>query len=92
MPQRIAIVEDYPVIRANYADVLKKHGYAVDAYADRREALAACRSRLPDLVLLDIGLGDEVDGGIAHGGRRLRNEGRESSPSARASERSLPPH
>ena len=64
MPQRIAIVEDDPVIRANYADVLKKHGYAVDAYADRREALAACRSRLPDLVLLDIGLGDEVDGGF----------------------------
>ena len=64
MPRRIAIVEDDPVIRANYADVLKKHGYAVDAYADRREALAACRSRLPDLVLLDIGLGDEVDGGF----------------------------
>ena len=64
MPLRIAIVEDDPVIRANYADVLKKHGYAVDAYADRREALAACRSRLPDLVLLDIGLGDEVDGGF----------------------------
>ena len=27
MPRRIAIVEDDPVIRANYADVLKKHGY-----------------------------------------------------------------
>ena len=64
MPRRIAIVEDDPVIRANYADVLSQHGYAVDAYGDRREALAACRSRLPDLVVLDIGLGDEVDGGF----------------------------
>ena len=64
MRRRIAIVEDDPTIRANYADVLKKHGYEVDAYGDRREALAALRSRLPDLVLLDIGLGDEVDGGF----------------------------
>jgi two-component system OmpR family response regulator len=64
MRRRIAIVEDDPVIRANYADVLKKHGYDVAAYADRGEALAAMRSRLPDLALLDIGLGDEVDGGF----------------------------
>lgn len=64
MRRRIAIVEDDPVIRANYVDVLEKHGYEVAAYGDRREALAALRSRLPDLVLLDIGLGDEVDGGF----------------------------
>jgi len=64
MRQRIAIVEDDPAIRANYADVLKKHGYDVAAYGDRGEALAALRLRLPDLVLLDIGLGDEVDGGF----------------------------
>jgi len=64
MRRRIAIVEDDPVIRANYADVLQKHGYEVTAYADRGTALAALRARLPDLVLLDIGLGDEVDGGF----------------------------
>jgi two-component system OmpR family response regulator len=64
MRRRIAIVEDDPVIRANYADVLKKHGYEVAAYGDRGEALAALRLRLPDLALLDIGLGDEVDGGF----------------------------
>jgi len=64
MGQRIAIVEDDPVIRANYAEVLQKHGYEVAAYGNRGEALAALRSRLPDLVLLDIGLGDEVDGGF----------------------------
>ncbi|HZM47461.1 MAG TPA: proteobacterial dedicated sortase system response regulator [Burkholderiales bacterium] len=60
----MAIVEDDPAIRANYADVLSKQGYEVVAYGDRAEALAALRKRLPDLVLLDIGLGDEVDGGF----------------------------
>jgi two-component system OmpR family response regulator len=64
MRRRIAIVEDDPVIRANYSDVLGKHGYEVAAYGSHPEALAACRVRLPDLVLLDIGLGDEVDGGF----------------------------
>jgi two-component system OmpR family response regulator len=64
MRRRIAIVEDDPVIRANYADVLDKHGYEVAAYGDRGKALAALRLRLPDLALLDIGLGDEVDGGF----------------------------
>ena len=64
MRRRIAIVEDDAVIRANYADVLTRHGYEVTAYADRAAALGALRARLPDLVLLDIGLGDEVDGGF----------------------------
>jgi two-component system OmpR family response regulator len=64
MRRRITIVEDDPVIRANYVDALNKHGYEVVAYDNRRDALAAMRSRLPDLVLLDIGLGDEVDGGF----------------------------
>jgi two-component system OmpR family response regulator len=64
MRRRIAIVEDDAVIRANYTDVLNKHGYEVTAYADRAAALAAMRTRLPDLVLLDIGLGDDVDGGF----------------------------
>lgn len=65
MSRRIAIVEDEPAIRANYADALSKQGYEVAAYANRREAMAALGSRLPDLALIDIGLGDEIDGGFA---------------------------
>jgi two-component system OmpR family response regulator len=65
MSRRIAIVEDEPVIRANYADVLKKQGYEVAAYAARNEALGAFRTRLPDLALIDIGLADDIDGGFA---------------------------
>ena len=64
MPRRIAIVEDDPAIRANYADALGRHGYEVAAYGDRASAITAFRTRVPDLVLLDIGLGDEVDGGF----------------------------
>ena len=65
MNRRIAIVEDEPAIRANYAEALAKHGYSVQAHANRADALAAFRTRLPDLALIDIGLGDDVDGGFA---------------------------
>ena len=65
MPRRIALVEDEPAIRANYADALRRHGYDVAAYASRREAMDAFRARLPDLAVIDIGLGDETEGGFA---------------------------
>ena len=65
MSRRIAIVEDEPAIRANYADVLRRQGYEVLAYADRAQAMEGLRSRLPDLAVIDIGLGDEIDGGFA---------------------------
>jgi two-component system OmpR family response regulator len=65
VPRRIVIVEDDAAIRANYAEALKRHGYEVSAYAGRREAMEALRSRLPDLAIIDIGLGDEAEGGFA---------------------------
>jgi two-component system, OmpR family, response regulator len=65
MARRIALVEDDPTIRANYGDALKRVGYEVSPYRDRPEAMAAFRVRLPELAIVDIGLGDEVDGGFA---------------------------
>src|SRR5882672_5770672 len=65
MARRIAVVEDDATIRANYANALTKHGYKVSSYADHAQAIAAFRTRLPDLALLDIGLGTDVDGGFA---------------------------
>ncbi|MCX7961867.1 MAG: proteobacterial dedicated sortase system response regulator [Burkholderiales bacterium] len=62
--RRIAIVEDDPVLRANYAEALARHGFEVHAYGSRAEALAAMRARLPDLAIIDIGLGTEPDGGF----------------------------
>jgi two-component system OmpR family response regulator len=64
MSRRIAIVEDDPAIRANYAEALRKHGFEVSAYGAREEALAAMRSRLPDLAVIDIGLAGDPDAGF----------------------------
>lgn len=64
MARRIAIVEDDAAIRDNYADALRRHGYEVAAHATRVDAMAAFRARLPDLAVIDIGLGDDVDGGF----------------------------
>ncbi len=64
MSRRIAIVEDDPAIRANYAEALRKHGFEVSAYGARAEALAAMRARLPDLAVIDIGLGSDADAGF----------------------------
>ncbi len=64
MGRRIAIVEDEPAIRENYAAVLRRQGYEVNTYTNRAEAMQAFHIRLPDLVLLDIGLEDEVEGGF----------------------------
>ena len=64
MARTIAIVEDEPLIRANYADLFRRQGFQVIGCADRQQALAAFDRSLPDLVILDIGLGDEYDGGF----------------------------
>ena len=64
MGRRIAIVEDETAIRENYADAFTRQGYEVSGYADRPRALEAFRNRLPDLAIVDIGLGDEPEGGF----------------------------
>jgi two-component system OmpR family response regulator len=64
MAKSIAIVEDDPDQRANYADAITKKGYRVFAFASRQEALAGFDEALPDLAILDIILGEEVDAGF----------------------------
>ncbi len=64
MSRHIAIVEDETAIRDNYADAFRRHGYRVSGYHDRQGAMTAFNSRLPDLVLIDISLGDEPEGGF----------------------------
>jgi two-component system, OmpR family, response regulator len=65
MARRIAIVEDDPAIRENYADALRRQGYEVAAFPNRPDALKAMQVRLPDLALIDIELGNEIEGGFA---------------------------
>jgi two-component system, OmpR family, response regulator len=64
MSQHIAIVEDEPAIRENYADAFRRAGYRVSAFSARREALDAFEARLPDLVVIDVSLGAEPEGGF----------------------------
>ena len=65
MGKHIAIVEDEEAIRQNYSDALRRSGYEVETFATRAEAHTAFKYRLPDLAILDIGLGDEIDGGFS---------------------------
>jgi two-component system OmpR family response regulator len=64
MPKTIAIVEDEPAIRENYADLFRRQGYRVTTFADRATASAGMLQHIPDLAILDIGLGNEFDGGF----------------------------
>ena len=64
MSRRIAIVEDEPAIAENYRDAFQRYGYSVSLYRDRPSALAGFRLGLPDLAVIDVGLGDEFEGGF----------------------------
>ena len=62
--KRIAIVEDERLIRENYVDLLRNRGYQVEAFDNRYDAIKAFEVRLPDMAIIDIGLGDEYEGGF----------------------------
>jgi len=64
MKRLVAIVEDEPAIRDNYAAAFTREGYAVRTYASRAEALAAFAARLPDLAVIDISLEEDPEGGF----------------------------
>ena len=64
MAKCIAIVEDEAAIRENYVAAFTREGYRVDAYEAREPALEAFSARLPDLVVIDINLKDDVEGGF----------------------------
>lgn len=64
LKRTLAIVEDEPGIRDNYADWFSRQGYQVVTFDDRISAEQAFEQRLPDLVLLDIGLQHEPDAGL----------------------------
>lgn len=64
MKKLIAIVEDEPAIRDNYAAAFTREGYSVRTYGNRRSAMEAFAARLPDLAIIDISLEDEPEGGF----------------------------
>ncbi|PIE41421.1 MAG: proteobacterial dedicated sortase system response regulator [Gammaproteobacteria bacterium] len=64
MNRHIAIVEDEAAIRDNYRDLFSQSGYEVSVYDNRSDALSAFDQVLPDLVIIDVGLKDEIEGGF----------------------------
>jgi DNA-binding response OmpR family regulator len=59
--KHILVVEDEPRIAQIVRDYLERAGFKVDVATTGEEALAATRSRRPDLIVLDLGL-PKVDG------------------------------
>ncbi len=64
MQKHIAIVEDEAAIAANYRDYLQRQGFKVALYPCKNSATAAFQRELPDLAIIDVGLGDEMEGGF----------------------------
>jgi two-component system, OmpR family, response regulator len=60
----IAIVEDEPALRDNYSSLFARHGYQVKTYPNRKLAMQAFKTHLPDLAIIDIALEDEAEGGF----------------------------
>ncbi len=54
MSQRITVVEDEPDIADLIVLHLEREGFQVDAYLEGRKGLERIRSKLPDLVVLDL--------------------------------------
>ena len=64
MLKNIALIEDEEALRENYVAALSRQGYKVQSYGDRKSAQDAFKLSLPDLAIIDIGLGEDIDGGF----------------------------
>lgn len=62
--RRLLLVEDEPALRENYALALSRAGFAVEAHAGAIEASRSIGERLPDAVIVDIGLGNDAEAGF----------------------------
>lgn len=62
--RRVVLVEDEPALRDNYTLALSKAGFDVHGYGDAASALTAVRQRLPDVAIIDIGLGYDSEAGF----------------------------
>ena len=64
MPKQILLVEDEIILCENYAKTIREQGYDVVTSHSKEDALEIINKRLPDLAILDIGLGDETEAGF----------------------------
>ncbi len=71
--QHILVVDDEPQIQRFLRHSLGASGYAVELADDAASALRICGARMPDLVILDLGLPD-LNGKSVIGSLRQRSE------------------
>ena len=64
MPEHILLVEDDHALAANYCDALKERGFRVTHHDSRQSAEAGIELALPDLAIIDIALGQDMEGGF----------------------------
>lgn len=60
----IVLVEDEAALRENYRLALEKAGYAVHDFSRSDTALSHVKTRMPDLAIIDIGLGSDPEAGF----------------------------
>jgi two-component system, OmpR family, response regulator len=60
----IAVVEDDVSLLENYTEALEKYGYSAIGFQSREEAEQAFSIQLPDLVIIDVELSNEPEGGF----------------------------
>ncbi len=61
---RIAVIEDDPIQLESLVTILEQQGFTVEAFTNRQSAEDSFAKSLPNLVISDIILGSEVDGGF----------------------------
>ncbi|MBF6056888.1 MULTISPECIES: response regulator transcription factor [Thiomicrorhabdus] len=61
---RIAVIEDDPIQLESLVTALQQQGFSVESFTNRQDAQDYFAKTLPDLVISDIILGSEIDGGF----------------------------
>lgn len=64
MRKQIILVEDEPILCENYAIAIRQQGYEVVTSNNKRDAIDTVTKQMPDLAILDIGLGDDFEAGF----------------------------
>ncbi|MDR0556179.1 MAG: sigma-54 dependent transcriptional regulator [Holosporaceae bacterium] len=62
--ERILIVDDEDEVRSLVSDVLMDEGYCTDLAKDEQEAFSHIRKACPDLIFLDLWIGEDESAGL----------------------------
>lgn len=61
---KLTLVEDDPELASNYIDLFTGEGWTVSHYTNRAHAFQGILKEIPDIAIVDIGLGPEEEGGF----------------------------